>query len=119
MNGKAEEQFRAAIVKGEYAPALVNLGNLEFLAGRMRDAIRYFDRALAIQARNVTALVGLARAHHGLENYGEARRYYEILVATDARLAERYGYLKLQGEQGVRASEAMGLAGAVDWEEER
>ena len=49
---KAEVQFTAALKRGEYAPALLNLGNLRSLKGNLDDALVFYRRALAAQPNN-------------------------------------------------------------------
>ncbi len=58
----ARAQFNAALKKGEFAPALINLGNVEYLAGNMKKATDMYSRALKAAPGDTIALVGLARA---------------------------------------------------------
>ena len=46
--------------------ALTQLGDLELAANRFREAIPYYERALAVNPRNVAAQTGLAQAREGL-----------------------------------------------------
>jgi hypothetical protein len=58
----ARTQFNAALKKGEFTPALINLGNVEYLAGNMKKARDLYARALKTAPDDTIALVGLARA---------------------------------------------------------
>jgi tetratricopeptide (TPR) repeat protein len=110
LTDKAREQFAAVVARREFAPALVNLGNLEFLAERTAEAIPFYERAVKADGLNAAALIALARARYAQEDFGAARRTYEQAVAIDRGLAERYGYLAQRGEQAQRASEAARLS---------
>lgn len=46
--------------------ALTQLGDLELAANRFREAIPYYERALAVNPHNVAAQTGLAQAREGL-----------------------------------------------------
>ncbi len=46
--------------------ALTQLGDLELAASRFREAIPYYERALAVNPHNVAAQTGLAEARDGL-----------------------------------------------------
>ena len=53
-----------------------------------------------------------------MENYGLVSRTYEKLKEIDSDLANRFAYLDLKGEEGVRAADAAGVRRHVIWEEE-
>ena len=114
---KAREQFNQAVARRELAPALINLGNLEYLKGRMGEAVGYYERAVKADSQSAPALIALARANHAQENYGAARRYHEQAAVIDRQMAERFGYLALRGEEAARASDAARLSGTVLWGE--
>jgi tetratricopeptide (TPR) repeat protein len=113
---KAEVQFTAALKRGEYAPALLNLGNLRSLKGNLDDALVFYRRALAAQPNNPGAVLAVARTSHQLGNFGDARRQYDRLATLDATLAGQYGYLAQQDQEAGRAAEAA-HSGGVRWEE--
>ncbi len=117
LQEKAREQFEVVVKTREYAPTLLNLGHLAFLKKDMAEAISFYERAARSDPRSAPALLALARANHATENYGIARRYYDQLAALDGQLAEQYGYLKLQGAEAGRASDAARLTGVVVWGE--
>ncbi len=59
LEDEAREQLNLAIARRELAPALVNLGNLEYLKGRMNEAVAYYERAVRSDGQNATALIAL------------------------------------------------------------
>jgi len=48
--------------------ALTQLGDMYLAIGRYRDAIQYYRRALAVNAKNVAAQEGLSEAQSGLKS---------------------------------------------------
>jgi tetratricopeptide (TPR) repeat protein len=48
LTDKAQVQFQEAAQGGDYAPALVNLGNLLFLKKDWQNAFDYYDQARKI-----------------------------------------------------------------------
>jgi Tfp pilus assembly protein PilF len=102
----------------EYVPALINLGNISFIRNAPRDSLVYFQRAQRKAPDNPHVILGLARAHHELENYGEAKLAYESLKRSDPDLASRFSYLGLRGEEAARAAEISQAKGTMIWEEQ-
>jgi tetratricopeptide (TPR) repeat protein len=114
---KAKAVFEDLVRKEEYAPALVNLGNIAKLEGRTDNALKLYERAYKSAPSSALVVLALARTNHELENYGLARKQYADLARLDPALAARYSYLDLKGEEGSRAAEAAGLRDAVEWME--
>lgn len=114
---EAEKAFQASTRAEAYPPALVNLGNLALLRGRIEEAYRHYDRAAAAAPKNPAALLGLARASQLLENYGTARRAFDQLKAVDPALASRYEYLAQAGQESARAAEAQRARRVDIWSE--
>jgi len=106
LEEKARLQFSRIIERREYTPALINLGNLEYLNGRLSEAAGFYERAARADNQNAGALIALSRVHYLLENYGTARRYHEQAAALDRALAERYAYLSETSEEAQRASDS-------------
>jgi tetratricopeptide (TPR) repeat protein len=102
----------------DYAPALANLGNIEFQEGDAEEAARYYELALDIEPDNPAVLLSLARANHELENYGNASRSYDRVKELDPTLAGRFAYLGLQGDDAARAAEAGGTSDLLLWVEQ-
>lgn len=110
LNGLLRNQARNV-------PALVNLGNIEFLNDRYGDALQMYERALTIMPQHPTALLGAARSHHSMENYGLVGRYFDQLRTVEPNLAERFAYLDFRGEEATRAADAAGIQNLVVWDE--
>jgi hypothetical protein len=104
--GKAEAQFQAVLLSGEHAPALVNLGNIRFLAGDLPGALALYERARKVSPANATVLLAVARTQHSMEAYGDARISFDQLRQADPRIADQFAYLGSGGEPGARAAAA-------------
>ena len=114
---KAKVQFEAA-AKRDYAPALINMGNILFLEEKYDEALTYYERADDLRPGTTSALVGIAKVNYELENHGSVKRAYEQIQRKDPDLAARFGYLVSgEGEATGRASAAM-IRETVVWDEE-
>lgn len=109
-------QFRQLADRRGYAPAMINVGNIYYMRGEYARALRYYTTASERMENNQTALLGIARAQYGLENYGEAERTFTQVASVDPSLAERFPHLGNATDSGARASAAAVRAPAV-WEE--
>lgn len=90
MLDEARAQFNAALKKGEYVPALINLGNVEYLAGNMKKASELYSRALKSSPNDTIALVGLARA---TQSDGDVLKFRDTLAklqTTNPAAAGKY-----------------------------
>jgi hypothetical protein len=114
---RAEDQFKLALKGGDFAPALLNLGNICFVRRQFEGALDYANRAQKLWPANPLVLLSQARVNHELENYGMAKIAYEKLKGVDPAMAEKYAYLQQKGEEGVRAAALSGLLGSVEWGE--
>jgi tetratricopeptide (TPR) repeat protein len=114
-NEQAMAAFERALAQGDYVPALVNMGNLFFLAREAEVALEYYERAYAKDKSNVVVVLCLARTYHALGNYKEVDFYHSKLKVLNRALAEKYAYLELQGESAARASEAGRVKEVVEW----
>jgi transglutaminase-like putative cysteine protease len=117
LYGKALTQLQKINAVREYPPALINTGNIHYLRGQYGTALEFYRRALAVDGRNRTALLGSARCHHELENYGLAGRDYGRLQELAPQLASRFEYLAFRGEDVNRAASAAEIRKRVVWEE--
>ncbi len=100
----ARSQLSAAAGAG-YAPALVNLGNLEYLAGNHDKAVVYFQRAAARLPDNPAVQSALAKAYRAAGDESGYDGAMRRLAALDAAAAS-----KLSGGGGSgRAAEAGAL----------
>ena len=109
-------QFSGLADSRGYAPAMINVANIYYLRGEYARALRYYTDASERMENNETALLGVARAQYGLENYGEAERTFAQVAAAAPALAERFSHLGSATETGARASAAATRVPAV-WEE--
>jgi len=118
LHDRAKTEFEKVLSKREYVPALVNLGNIEFMGGEMREALNYYQRASVAEPDHTGALLGVARANHELQNYGTVADSYDRLRDLDPDTAERFAYLSFRGEEATRAAEIGGVRDIVVWDEE-
>jgi tetratricopeptide (TPR) repeat protein len=115
IGDKAQREFMRVLTERQYFPAIVNLGNLYYLEGEWQSALDFYQKAAALEPENPAVLLALSKIHHELENYGLVKINYEKLAVLDPGLAEKYGYLALRGEEGLRAAEAGRAKEAVEW----
>lgn len=116
---KAEAQFLAAVRAREYAPALINLGNVRLRGNLAREALAFFERAAAVSPHDSAVLLGLARSHHELQEYELAQKEYEELLAQSPQLAAQFSYLRLQGDVAAWMAGGSGAKDIMVWGEER
>lgn len=114
---QARAEFRQAVAREEYVPALVNLGNLASLQGSLAEARTFYERAAAREPKNAKVLLGLTRAYHQAEQFGMARAKFAELAAVDPALAQRFAYLGGEAETATRAESSAALARRVEWAE--
>jgi tetratricopeptide (TPR) repeat protein len=112
---RAAVQFRAALKDGPYAPALVNLGNIQYLDQKYEAALDYFNQAQKLAPNSPGVLLAVARVNHVLENYAAAKVAYEKLKAKDAVLAQQFSYLDLKESESTRAADIAGINDIVVW----
>jgi tetratricopeptide (TPR) repeat protein len=119
LSDRARREFeRVTTGSRPYAPALVNLGHLHFLAKEVEQALAYYERAEQLQPENPAVLLAVARAQHELENYGLVSRTYSRLKSLDPDLAAQFAYLDFRGETARRAAQVSDMASRVIWDEE-
>ncbi|MCX7030850.1 MAG: tetratricopeptide repeat protein [Spirochaetes bacterium] len=100
---QAVSEFQKALTPKDYAPALMNLGNVSFLRQQWKDARGYYERAARLDPGNPRALVAIARAA------------YE-LAESDPAIATQFAYLEGGGGEGTRAG-VVDARETVLWEE--
>ena len=116
---KAEEKFsRILTIDPGYLPALVNLGNISFLNGDYPEALNYYEKAAEINPSRPAVLLGLARTHNELENYGIVNINYSKLKAIKPELAEQFAYLDMERSESVRAVDAEESRSFIVWDDE-
>jgi len=115
---KATTELKKAVsLDDEYMPALVNLGNLTYMAGELKKALEYYNRALLIKPNTPSVLVGIARVNHDMENYGLVDESFEKLKELSPALARRFAYLDLRGGEAERAAEIGNVKEEMIWQE--
>jgi tetratricopeptide (TPR) repeat protein len=118
LTDQADTQFAAALKLSEYyVPALMNLGSLYYLKGDAKKALEYYRKAQTKEPEKASVLLGIARANHELENYGEVKEAYEKLKIVDSQLAAQFTYLDLQGSDATKAADIGGVTKKVVWDE--
>jgi len=113
---EAAEQFQSAA--RTYPPAVVNLANVHFLRQDWQLALQRFEEAKTLLPDNANVLLGLARVHYELENYGLSKQLYGNVKTVDPLLAERFSYLELKNQDGARAADFDESGGTTIWMEE-
>jgi hypothetical protein len=117
LNEKALGVLNDAIARyQEYVPALMNIGNIHFLAKNYDRALAYYERAASAQPGNSRALLAIARVNHEIENYGSAKRAYETVERLDPALARRFSYLGLTQAESARAADTAAARSTILWE---
>jgi tetratricopeptide (TPR) repeat protein len=110
MMDDARKQFEAIVaVKGVETgrigvAALINLGNIAYLATQYDKAADYYGRALQLQPDNAAALLGSARANYELGKTAKATSALDKLRAVSPGEAEKYAYIGGAATVGRAAS---------------
>lgn len=97
MYDKAIVLLHTILLKQDYIPALVNLGNIYYLLREMKKASVFYERGYEKDPLDPVILLGLARVNYVLENYGNVKEYYRKLVSIEPELAGEFKYLDLSG----------------------
>jgi hypothetical protein len=116
LTAEASAEFERVLKAAEYVPALVNLGNIAFLAGDAKKALGWYERAQKKEPDKATVLLCIARANQELENYGKVKEAYGRLKTVDSALAAQFTYLDLQGSEATRAADIAGISQTVVWD---
>ncbi len=99
----AEREFAAALrTEAAFYPAETGLGYLELARNDSRAALGHFDRALALQSTDLSALVGRGEALLGLGREADALAALDAALAVDptlAAIARRVEVLRFRGQQ--------------------
>ena len=113
---KAEKEFMRILEKNkDYVPALLNLGNINFMRDDMTKAKVLYDKAAAGDPDNPDALLCIARVNHELENYDVVRVAFQKLKVLEPELAAKYSYLDLGADDATRAANRAGVGNVVEW----
>ncbi len=93
MYDEAAAEFSRAAADKEYAPALINLGNIYYLKSQWAKALSLFERAYRQNQKNPVVLLSIAKAKYEMEDLAGAREYHSKLAAESPELASKYSYL--------------------------
>jgi hypothetical protein len=113
----AATQFEQILRSGEYPAALVNLGNIYYLKGEMRQSLQYYQRALERSPDDSVALLGVAKASYELEEYASVDNALAKLESLDPDKAKQFSFLGSGASDTVRASQAA-VKEVSSWDEE-
>ncbi len=114
---QAEPVLQGIVASAEYAPALVNLGNIALIRRDPAKAGAWFERAMAAAPGNAQAIAGRARSSFELGEASRAAELFARLQSVDPVMAARYSYLASAAPDGSKAS-AVTDEVKVDWSEE-
>ena len=114
---QAEAEFKASLTKEEFVPAILNLGNLYYLAKDYKKALEPYARAVKLDPQNPRARLALSMVQYELGSFEQCKAGWEQARGIDPALAERYAYLGGIGESTSRAGAADSRKGAVLWTE--
>jgi tetratricopeptide (TPR) repeat protein len=113
---KAQAEFLKALVKQEYLPALVNMGNLYYLRENWTKALEFYERAARNAKDNASVQLSIARTQYQLGNAALAKKAFDQAKSLDAGLAAKYTYLESGDAESARSGEA-DTNGAVPWQD--
>ncbi|MBN2657781.1 MAG: hypothetical protein JXR86_12030 [Spirochaetales bacterium] len=115
---KAEEQFNRALrMEPDFAPAMINMGNILFLQKEMDAALSMYNRADALKPETPTIIAAIAKTRYEMEQYDAVKNLYQDLENKAPELAAQYAYLNNEISVIGRASAARANV-ITDWEVE-
>ena len=103
LEEKAISAFTRVLKTEDYAPSLMNLGNVYYLQDEYKIALLYYERAHQQEPDNPRVLLGLTRVYQKLGEQEEANKIYTRLKRIDPSLADEYAYLGKANGDGSRA----------------
>jgi len=116
LEDSAIAAFTRILTTDEYAPALMNLGNVYYLREEYGHSLSYFERAYSKEPENPRVLLGLTRVYQKMGDQKKADTTYTKLKSIDAELAREHEYLAASVKNGSRAS-FPGNGEKMIWEE--
>ncbi len=118
MYKEAEAQFQFALRKNpNLSSAMINLGNILFLAEQHNEALIWYSKAEQLKPDNPKIIAAIAKTKYEMEQYETVKNLYEDLRIKAPDLAAQYAYLNNEISTIGRASAAKGMI-ATDWEDE-
>lgn len=94
INLQQTQQARAAFesaleIDPRYAPALVNIGNMQLEAGNVEEAVRHYERAILSDEEYAPAHHNLAVAYKRMGRTGDAVRELRKATRLEGRVVRR------------------------------
>ena len=114
---KAEKEFLKVVNKKDNLSTLINLANIYYIRADYQKAIDYYTMAYKKKSKHAVVLIGLAKAHYEMENYGSVKKIYSELEAVSPELAEKYAYLASKETDSGRAF-SQAIKEEVEWDDE-
>jgi Flp pilus assembly protein TadD len=91
---EALEQFQKMLaVDKDNAAALNNVGNINYLQGRLDDARQAYEAALKISGMDPGVMVNLSRVFLQMGKKEDANKWFRNAIALDPRVVHQYGDL--------------------------
>jgi DNA-binding beta-propeller fold protein YncE len=91
---EALEQFQKMLaVDKDNAAALNNVGNINYLQGRLDDARQAYEAALKISSMDPGVMVNLSRVFLQMGKKEDANQWFRNAIALDPRVVHQYGDL--------------------------
>ena len=115
-NEEAMSYFEQATKEGNYLPALVNMGNMAFLQEDYYSAGSYYQRVINIRPSTATAVLGLARVSHALNDLEKTSELFKNLQALSPELAAQYSFLETGSGENGRESNLLSLGSSMSWD---
>lgn len=103
---KAKVEFETA-AEAQFAPALVNLGNIFSLQTEFQEALDLYSEARKTSPDNISLLVGIVKANYELGNFDKVQTTYKRIEELSPDTAARFSYLVSKSEDTGRASAAV------------
>lgn len=102
----AERDFKTAVSKSDFGPALVNLGNVSVLKLDYQTAYAYYEKATLLMPSNPRLFVSLAKVAETIGQDQEAKKAIETVKRLDASMAEQFSSPSMpSSDPGTRAAE--------------
>jgi len=112
LYAEAERDLKAA-AKEQYAPAIINLGNVAFMQSDYQTAYGYYTQAAKMSPDNPRLLVSIATAAASLGRTAEVVATLERVKKLDPKTADRYASLVQTSTSSGRAADIG--TGDVTW----
>jgi tetratricopeptide (TPR) repeat protein len=105
-DAKAKELFaRILTANDKYVPAIVNIGNIEFLEGHLKKAEEYYQNANSIKPGNPGILMAMAKVYFELEQFDSAKELYQKVASVNTELAKQNSYIVAGVTDASRAAD--------------